>query len=611
LEESAWLLAEALRVNLRPKFLIREAFATFLLLRWIDHAELEQEAMAIFEDRPYECLLPAALQWRHWVKLKHPDEIAERLRELTKHLEALRGDAAQPVSAWLHILAAPLHSLLQGKFSDLYDLVRWIGELPFETSNDRRALLEMFDHMLEETGDAEFGQRSSPTNISRLVAALADPQPGERVYDPCFGSGNFLVAAWQQAERSRSSSRRSGPLLDVAGIELHAGTFLIGLARMLLAGVETPHLEVGNSLEREAPSSTSRQGFDVVLANPPIGVKTTREPWLHNHYAIPTSDSVGLFIQHALSQLKPRGRAVIAVPEGFLFRGGPERELRRHLVERGQVDAVIGLPAGTLATYTAVKSSLLVLNNQGGAGRVRMVDAAPSFAPRSGRKPPVIPNTIAQQLASEIRRPELRPQPQLPPGIVEGSPGAGVISRSVWEVSTEELAAIDWDISPRRREKGGLDELMTLLKEALGETGSIAHLSDVAQVSAGRSVKSADLVDEPPGERAIGYVRIKDLSRGKVGRSSSWLDPKMAAVAQRSALRLGDVLVSKSGTIGKAALVSDGAVGSVAAHGLYVLHTNKNQLDPRFLLAYLASPACQNWLAAQTRGAVIPHLNRE
>ncbi|MCK7468943.1 MAG: SAM-dependent methyltransferase [Desulfosudis oleivorans] len=60
----------------------------------------------------------------------------------------------------------------------------------------------------------------------------------------------------------------------------------------------------------------------MVLANPPIGAKTGREPWRYQHFAIPTNDSTGLFIQHALSQLKPHGRAVVAVPEGFLFRGG-------------------------------------------------------------------------------------------------------------------------------------------------------------------------------------------------------------------------------------------------------------------------------------------------
>lgn len=123
-----------------------------------------------------------------------------------------------------------------------------------------------------------------------------------------------------------------------------------GLVRLLLAGVETPHLELGDALEREAPASPARQGFDVVLADPPFGMKVgsrhSRESWRYQHYPISTADGVCLFIQHAISQLKPHGRAVIVVPEGILFRGGAERELRRSLLEAGQVDAVIGLPPG-------------------------------------------------------------------------------------------------------------------------------------------------------------------------------------------------------------------------------------------------------------------------
>ncbi len=590
--------------------LIREVFAAFLLLRWADLQDAEQEAMAVFEDRPYQPLLPKSLQWRHWARLDHPHSIADRLGELVQYLGGLRGDAANPVAAYLHALAAPLRRVLDVNFAYLDDLVRWVGELPFETPSERSALLEVFDQVLAETSGVHDGQYSTPATIARLVAALANPQPGERVYDPCFGAGNLLVAAWQLAERSRHEQRRPGALLEVAGIEINSSAFLTGLTRMLLAGIDSPRLEMGNSLERESLSSPMRQGFDVVLANPPIGAKTSREPWRYSHFAIPTGDSTGLFVQHALSQLKPHGRAVIAVPEGFLFRGGAERELRRYLLEQGQVEAVIGLPAGAFAPYTSIKGCLLVLSKQGGVSRVRMADASALFEQRSGRKAPTIPKVIAEQLADEMRRPELRKPRELPPGVPEGTPGSGMLARSVWEMSVEDLAAAEWDLSPRRREKGGLGDLLASLKDALGDSGSVASLSDVAQVFAGRSIKSADLLDEPPSERAVGYVRIKDLSQGRVGRASSWLRPDLAGQEQRWSLLPGDVLLSKSGTIGKSALVRNGAVGSIAANGLYVLRVDQERLDAGFLLAYLASPACQNWLAAQSRGAVIQHLNR-
>lgn len=594
---------------------IREAFASLLLLRWADLHEAEQEAMAIFDDRPYEPLLPSPLQWRHWARLEHPATMAERLHGVLDNVEELRSDTAHSTAAYLHALAGPLRRVLRVNFVYLIDFVHWVGDLPLETPSERRTALDVFDRLLADSSDAADGQFSSPSAIARLVAALAQPQPGDRVYDPCFGSGNFLVAAWQQAERSRGDPLQpSGNALDVAGIELNPSVFLVGLVRMLLAGIEDPRLAIGDSLERDPPGSLNREGFDVVLANPPIGMRARGEPGRQHRFAFATADGAGLFVQHALEQLRPQGRAVIAVPEGFLFRGGAERELRRQLVQRGQVEAVVGLPAGAFAPYTQVKGCLLVLNKQGSAHRVRMADATALFnthrAARASGQPPFIRADMADQLAQELRRPVLRTPRDLPPGVPEGTPGTGVLARSVWEVEVEDLAAADWDLTPRRREKGGLDALLASLTESLGKQGSVAPVSSVAQVFAGRAIRSTDLLDAAPLDRAVGYVRIKDLAQGKVGRVSSWLRPDLAAVEQRWSLLPGDVLVSKSGTIGKAAVVRNGAVGSIAANGLYVVRPDAKNLDAGFLHAYLSSPACQNWLAAQSRGSVIQHLNR-
>jgi type I restriction enzyme M protein len=609
--ESAWQYFDALRHSGISGGQIREIFAAFFVLRWSDHQDAEQEAMAVFDDQHYQPLLPPALQWRHLMQLKDPDEIASRMRELVHRLDGLRGDAWQPMNAWLHMIAAPLRRLLNLDRIYLRDLVHWVGGIRIETPDERRALLLVFDRILTDSGDAVsgYGQYSSPGNIARLVAALANPQPGERVYDPCFGSGNFLIAAWQHAERSRNARSRPGPLLEVAGIELAPHAFLIGLTRMLLAGVDAPHLELGNSLEREPPSSTNREGFDVVLANPPIGAKVSRDLRLYHHYTYPSNEGTSLFIQHALSQLKPHGRAVIAVSEGFLFRSGPERELRRDMVEKGQVEAVIGLPAGTLAPYTGVKVSLLVLSS-GGASHIKMADATPFFEPDPARKSQVIRAEKAAQLAGELRRASLHTARELSTSITEDAPGMGLLSRSIWEISANELAATEWDLSPRRREEGGLDELLATLKEALGETGSINTVTRVAKITRGRYLSPRELLNKPPNEHSVGYIRTRDIIKGKIGRCSSWLTPRSAEVEQLWSLRTGDVLLSRSGTIGKAALVSDGEAGSIAASGLYVLRADENQINPGFLLAYLASPVCQNWLSAHSRGAVQQHLSR-
>ncbi|MCE9923906.1 N-6 DNA methylase [Aeromonas media] len=591
------------------KALIREVFATLLLLHWTDLIEAEQEASALAEGRIYQPLIPPWLQWRQWFQQERREAIANKICDLADYVEGLSGDAAHHIAVHLHVLAEPIRRLLKVNFNYLIDLVRWIGDLEFETPSERGVLLDVFDQVMAETGDATDGPFSTPANIARLVAALADPQPGERVHDPCFGSGNFLLAAWERAGLNQPRLRASSALLEISGTEINSRAFLMGLTRILLAGIAGQSLRHGNSLEHVPLRKPIKQLFDVVLANPPIGIKTTREPWHYNEFAFLTNDSTGLFVQYALSQLRPHGRAVIAVPEGFLFRRGTERDLRRNLLEKGQVEAVVGLPVGAFAPYTSVRCCLIVLNRQGGTSRVRMVDANSMFEPRSGRKAPVISALQAVLLANEVRRTDLRTPRELVLSS-EAITGADVIASSVWEISIDELAASDWDLSPRRREKGGLGNLLSSIKNALGGSSRVRPLSEVAKVLSGRSIKSSNLLDEPPFDRAVGYVRIKDLAHGKVGRVSKWLHPEIVVGEQRWTLLPGDVLVSKSGTIGKAALVRSGTVGSVAANGLYVLRANTDYLDPGFLLAYLASPACQNWLAAQSRGSVIQHLNR-
>jgi len=571
--------------------LIREIFSTFLLLRWADHQEAEQEAMASFEDRSFCPVLPSRLHWRYWHDLM-PLKMGRFLsQELCPALDRLHDSRESSLSTYLHTLADPLRRIAEVNLAYLSDVVRWLAQQPFETAHDRRQLLDFFDGVVAESIGGYEGQHLTPPSVAKLAVALADPHSGERLYDPCFGAAGLLTSAWAHAEQSGASAlnRRGSTPLEVFGIEISSQSFVIGLTRLVLAGVDTPYLELGNSLERDPVRSPSREGFDVILANPPIGLKTAREPWRYEHFPILTGDATGLFVQHVIFQLKPQGRAVVAVPEGFLFRGGAEQELRRQLVERGQIEAVIGLPGGAFMPYTGVKGSLLLLRKTGACERVRMVDASHYFEPAKGKRPATMRNPSVQQLVEIVK---------------------GKSSQYAWELSHEELVVADWDLTPRRREKGGLEALFATLDEMRGDF-SIAQLSDCAQIVAGRSINARELTDEPEGERPVSYIRIKDIQNGVVSKGSSWvraaalhgIDPQWRVLA-------GDVLLSKSGTIGKVGIVRNGALSGVVANGLYVVRVDQSRLDPGFLIAYLASAACQNWLAAQSRGAVIQHLNR-
>ena len=259
-------------------------------------------------------------------------------------------------------MSEPLGHLLQMNPASLVDAVNWVVALPMETPSERRAALQIFDRLLAKAATPYDAESATPTSVAKLMMALADPRPGESVFDPCFGRAGFLVSAWQHAETVRSGRlHRAGPLLDLAGFEINQRTFLLGLTRLVLAGASSARLTLGNSLEGDLVRNTSNRGFDVIVADPPIGAKTQRDSGRHHQFPFVTPDLTGMFVQQVIAHLKPQGRAVVAVPDGFLFRSGVERDLRQSLIQHGQVEAVIGLPAGVFLPYTSIKGSLLLL----------------------------------------------------------------------------------------------------------------------------------------------------------------------------------------------------------------------------------------------------------
>jgi type I restriction enzyme M protein len=66
--------------------------------------------------------------------------------------------------------------------------------------------------------------------------------------------------------------------------------------------------------------------------------------------------------------LKANGRLATVMPHGVLFRGGEEREARKHFIDHGLLEAVIGLPSN-LFYGTGIPACILVLNKAGAAQR--------------------------------------------------------------------------------------------------------------------------------------------------------------------------------------------------------------------------------------------------
>ena len=291
------------------------ALAGLIYLRWADFQESEQEAIAVFDDTDYQPVMPASLHWRSWQSLP-PTELRELfVHQLPRALAPLNNSRHDSLATHLHRVVPAVEKLGTLRPQSLHGLISWLADQPFETPSDRRALLEIFDSILDKLTGKYSASFPTPAAVTRLLIEAAAPKAGDRVYDPCFGYAGLLTAACDYVIHNGKDrfGRGSAPAVTILGVEYGPHSYVIGLARLALVGVDDPHLELGNSLERISPSNPQRDGFDVVLVNPPWGMRA--DPVGLDHYPVRTNDVTGLFIQHALSQLRTGGRAAIVVPK--------------------------------------------------------------------------------------------------------------------------------------------------------------------------------------------------------------------------------------------------------------------------------------------------------
>lgn len=246
-------------------------------------------------------------------------------------------------------------------------------------ADDPAAVLDV----LAERGLAESpttGVYPTPKPLAELIvelvrevdAALA-PLGGmpAGVLDPACGSGSLLRAAASAGARELfgqdllpvQAHRARALLILEADREVNSiGTGLGPRERGTSARALSVTVEEGDSLTEDAFKGVT---VDAVISNPPF----QQRDWGADRLALdprweygvpPRVESELAWVQHALSHLRPGGRAVILLPPAVAMRSGGRR-IRANLLRAGVLRAVIGLPAG-LAPPRQVALQLWVLS---------------------------------------------------------------------------------------------------------------------------------------------------------------------------------------------------------------------------------------------------------
>ena len=200
------------------------------------------------------------------------------------------------------------------------------------------------------------GEFFTPVSLVSLIAHVLDPQRGT-VLDPACGSGGMFV---QSARTVEEHGKDPAAQLTFRGLEKNATT--ISLARMNLAvhGLEgdirqaityydDPHEQVGKA--------------DYVMANPPFNVDEIDADKIKNDPRLPfgppgvnkkgkVSNGNYVWISYFYSYLNQKGRAGFVMSSQASSAGGGEAEVRRKLVETGDVDVMIAIRPNFFYTRT-------------------------------------------------------------------------------------------------------------------------------------------------------------------------------------------------------------------------------------------------------------------
>lgn len=206
----------------------------------------------------------------------------------------------------------------------------------------------------------EGGSYYTPRGIAQLMAGLAGPRAGERVLDPVCGSGRLLVEAAQWARRHGSGS--GAPL--VYGRDFSAEARRVAAMNLVLNSLTG---DLGTGAVDSLRDGSTGLAADVVLANPPFKMSG----WGHDElvgdprwsFGQPPKASANFaWVQHILSELSPRGRAVVLLADGAArSTRGDEKQIRQRMVESDVLAGVVALPA-RLFPHTRVGASLWFLN---------------------------------------------------------------------------------------------------------------------------------------------------------------------------------------------------------------------------------------------------------
>ena len=275
-------------------------------------------------------------------------------------------------------------------------LLHLIKDIPMDGKQDYDVLGFIYEYligMFAANAGKKAGEFYTPHEVSLVMSEIvANHLRGKKeiqIYDPTSGSGSLLINIGRSVAKHMDDDNN----IKYYAQELKENTYNLTRMNLVMRGILPDNIVArnGDTLEEDWPYFDEKDPVntynplyvDAVVSNPPYSqnwdpANKDNNPRFAGYGLAPKGKADYAFLLHDLYHIKPDGIMTIVLPHGVLFRGGDEGEIRKNLIEKNKIDAIIGLPAN-IFFGTGIPTIIMVLRQKRPNTDVLIVDASKGF----------------------------------------------------------------------------------------------------------------------------------------------------------------------------------------------------------------------------------------
>lgn len=289
--------------------------------------------------------------------------------------------------------------------SAISKLIQLIKDIPMDGNQGYDVLGYIYEYLISNfaaSAGKKAGEFYTPHEVSVLMAEIVAYHLRDRekieIYDPTSGSGSLLITIGRAVAKHNEDPDN----IKYYAQELKKNTYNLTRMNLIMRGIKPNNIITrnGDTLEHgsdwpmfeddDKGASYEYRPMDAVVSNPPYSQEWDRptdkdsDPRYKDYGLAPKKKADYAFLLHDLYHLKGDGIMAIVLPHGVLFRPGDEAEIRKNLIERNKIEAIIGLPAD-IFFGTPIATIVMVLKANRDNSDVLFIDAS-KYASKDGKK---------------------------------------------------------------------------------------------------------------------------------------------------------------------------------------------------------------------------------